>query len=533
MSAFKTTPAAPKGASEKVYTGFLALAVAAFLSTPGLFLVLQVRHPFYVVMAPVYLVAMAALSIAVTFSLFIWFVRRRETLGTFATFVTLIIPTYTAVTDPTRATTAFLLGLAIPSAYMFWMRLRSRAFDWKTLAWGVLAWPAISAAAIVVTGGPTLFAVSTSHTTAAPGEEVSIVVTGILGVPAGTMSVYLFPDGRDAPKEGYEPPFFYAEMDSRITAGHSRIRFPLPQHSASFTAGNANSQCGGGDICNGASMPLLGDYTVAVGIPNPFYSWNTMLVVGPKIRIEESQAQREAALFEDEADFLYKQLCQAVKERSTTQWGFAFEQAYCGGFQGARPSIDPDTPVWNKERDRADTRAPLFVEEGNLCLVDTPTAYYTGKAKVCMPYAGDPLAPLPDAATVEVALEWSGGQMRFEGHSAREIIQKEIWTHASKLFPEDIHAGEAMLEHADNLVWHEAGETRSTTFAYQTATPTWIRASVDADFRVCLFAYKGERYGAHIPNFADPQNWKRCTVLLAEPTVTEDGQAHEAPKRVP
>jgi hypothetical protein len=360
--------------------------------------------------------------------------------------------------------------------------------------------------------------VSVSNETAAPGQDISVTVKGLFGVPTGFVAVYLFPTDQNLPKGGIEPVYYIAEQDGRITTGYSSVHFPSPVHTIQITAGEQKWKCRGGDICHGADGPALGAFRVAVGVTNPLNSRSTILVMGPNLHIGKTQAQEESESLKDEAEFLHTQLCQAVKEQRPTKWGFVFEKVQCGGFQGARPSIDPDTPVWDEEYDRVDKRPPLFVENGKLCMNNTPVMYYTGRAKVCMPYTGDSSAALPDANAVDIELEWSGGQLQLEDHRAREIIQKEIWKHADELFPEDYQAGESLLQHTDNLVWGEIGNSYMTTFAYQTPNPTWVRVTVDGDFRVCLFAYKGERNDRDVPNFTEPKDWDRCTVLLEGPT---------------
>lgn len=503
--------------SHRIYAGAIALAFLAFLFTPGAFNGLR-RESWHSVGIPsAEEVVWAILCLAGTFGLFIWFVSRRKIFGGLFTMLTLVVVAYMVLSDPFRMMAAFLLGVAIPSAFMCWKLYRNHHFGWKLAAWFCLSWPAVSVVGILLTG-PYLFSVSVSKETAAPGEDISVTVKGLFGVPTGFVAVYLFPTEQAMPKQGSEAVYYIAEQDGRITTGYSTIHFPSPVHTIQITAGEQKWKCQGGDICQGADGPALGAFRVAVGVTNPLNSGSTILVLGPELRIGKTQAQQESANLKDEAEFLHAQLCQAVKERRDSKWGFVFEKIHCGGFQGAKPSIDPDTPVWDEKYDRVDERPPLFIENGNLCMSDTPVMYYTGRAKVCMPYGGDSLAELPDSKAVGIDLEWSGGQLRFEGHYAREIIQEEIWKHADKLFPEDNKAGKTLLQHTDSLLWDEMGSLYATTFAYQTPNPTWVRVTVDADFRVCLFAYKGQKNGREVPDFTKPEDWNRCTVLLEEPT---------------
>jgi len=124
---------------------------------------------------------------------------------------------------------------------------------------------------------------------AAPGENVTITMTGWLGIPAGNVSVYLFPLNGPMAKEGHEPVYYKAERDHRITAGRSYLDTPAFSYTTTIVAGNEESKCNGGDMCDGrhsSDEPPYGDYRVAVGFPSPYYTNGTILVMGPVLRIQ-------------------------------------------------------------------------------------------------------------------------------------------------------------------------------------------------------------------------------------------------------
>lgn len=500
------------------YAGALCLAVLGLFLTPLVFYALQARHSYYVVLTSPIHVALAALLVAATFGLLIWFVQKRKIVGSLLTLATLAPVVYLAGTEPVRATTAFLLGMAIPAVFICWKMYRTKQRNKLMLLWILCAWPMISAVGILLTAPHTFSVLHVSKEIAAPGETVSVTVTGLFGIPAGQMTVYLFPVDHPMAEEGYEPPYFIAESDHRVTAGHSLVRFPVFVHTASITAGNQEWECRGGDICSGSEGPGEGEFRVAVGVPNPFYSWNTILVMGPLIRISETQAQRDAMLFEDEANFLYEQLCSEIHERKSSPWDFMVESIPCGGFLGARAAADPETPVWNTKRNRVDDRPPLSVEEGQLCLNNTARPPYSGQAKVCMPYAGDPNMPLPESSTVRIDLEWSGSNFIVITTQAKKTLQEEVRKNAKILFPETYQSKDAEIHNVYVPEWREIDGKHMTVFQHTASPRTWVTAIVDPTSTVCLFSYGRKAFEDAMPEFVVPENWKDCTVLLQEPT---------------
>jgi hypothetical protein len=372
----------------------------------------------------------------------------------------------------------------------------------------------------VMSGGIHLLAehnfsiIEVSPRVAAPGETVAVTMTGWLGIPAGVVSVYLFPFHEPGAKEGYERAYYKAERDHRITAERSYLNAPTFSYTMTIVAGEEEAKCDGGDMCDMRYLsdePPDGDYRVAVGFPSPYYTNRTILVMGPAIRIQTSKAQEDAKEFEDEAEFLFEQLCDKVEEQQTPSWPFLREVDSCGGFSSSRPSLG--TPVWNSARMEADTRPPLFIENDTLCMKSSAGRGYEGKAKACIPYTGDPTARLPSKKQVSVDIVWSGSLYALDRNDADMAIRKMIQKNKETLLPNvEINPGEIKA----NSNWRNIGENTLNNFYtedYNRKENANILVVINEKRHICFFVNKKIKD----EDLTDPNIWRSCSMVLKDP----------------
>lgn len=418
-------------------------------------------------------------------------------------------------------------GVGLAGSVASFMALRQHGVHWGLLPGGILGLPLIGTLGLSLIAHHGFSVTQVSNTTPLLGEKVSLTITGIFDVPAGDTAVYLFP-AQEGPVRGRTEPLYYlAERDHRYTAAVHHTAFPRPRDTPAFVAGETKEECQGGDICRKPDIAIPGIYQIGVAIPHPFLSWNTLLIPGPVIDITVSDAQRESVHLQDEAAFLHDALCDAVQARQTRIWAFMREHHPCGGFFGARAATDPDVPVWDEYREKSDTRPPMSIKDGMLCLNDTAQAPYTGEAKVCMPYAGEPKAPLPEPDMIVLSFHWGGSEhwiFEDEAIGTFEDIARDEGKKRFRAFD--------MPNYSGNLVLEDQGDGHHTyrfkrldsyaqhKYGGQPSTGKWVSsvlATLGPDHRLCLFYELVGQTSLPDDHFTDPTHWAGCTVIVDPP----------------
>lgn len=469
----------------------------------------------------------ALLILAATALLLAWHLYKRSIPGALFAASTIGLCALYLWFEPRVIALTVWSGVGLAGSVAFFMALRRYGAHWGLIPKGIMVLPLVGTLGLFLIDRYGFSVIDVSNTTPVIGERVSIRIAGIFDVPAGATAVYLFP-AQEGPVRGRTETVYYrAEQDNRHTAAVEYVAFSRPFAMPTFFAGETQAKCQGGDICWNSKITIPGTYQIGVAIPHPFLPWNTLLIPGPSIDIAVSDAQREAAHLEDEAAFLYNVLCDAVQTRQTTSWAFLREHHSCGGFLGARAGTDPDVPVWDEERETADTRPPMSIEGGMLCLRDTAQSPYTGQAKVCMPYAGDPQAPLPERDTIHISFAWGGSVFWIFEDEAISTFNDLAREEGKKRFPGfDLphYAGILRLdEQGDGYHTFRFGHLEFYTPRDDKGRPlektsvSSVLATFGPDRRLCLFYTISRHNNPPDAYFTDPDHWEECTAIVDPP----------------
>ena len=164
-----------------------------------------------------------------------------------------------------------------------------------------------------------------------------------------------------------------------------------------------------------------------------------------------------------------------------------------------------------------------------LCMENTALAPYTGHAKVCMPYAGDPQAPLPDSGTIDISLDWGESMFFISEWEAIATFEDIARTEGKKRFRGfNMPNYSGILELDDQgggyLTYRFEGLDIYNRPRYG-GTPSmgkWVSsvlATLGPDHRLCLFYAIQDHKHLSDDHFTDPTHWEECTVIVEPPQV--------------